>query len=496
MNYFYYTRSLALLIFFGLFSLPVHAFFTSLSLWTWNPDGKKPIEIFIIGNSHIGGCHPKHKTARRDYQDYKFLKDTLYGWNFNFSWDNITLACLIESNSLFAEHIKKNQDQNELSNIIFDMCDIRGKAYFETKKVILMLKEMFTKFDTILKNNNSTWIDKNALQKSMNDLLSEQPKISAQIFLDELTQGAKTIQKAISSKDNPVDKITSNTLENYSKNLIDGIDTLKEFFNEQLNNKLDKSTFEALINYIINEANLNEKDQTDQNVELNCIENCLQKIDDFNVLYEKVTNCIANVGFILALSKKQKESHNRIVILCENNRAIALSKYLKQYQKTDTACCYFEKSFFTSSSNNEETSHNLIQSLFCLPFNNKFKKENIRSLVTSPEKLYAATQPYISYSYEEKKHNNSYEEKLYKKCVCSSCFKININNKLLFCTTFYLPENYTEYYCSKKCQKKHSKQQQNEKKFSLEILWPWIVGGAAVAICSNIVTKYLSKNEK
>ena len=90
MNCFYYTRYLTWLILFGLFSSPVHAIFTSLSLWTWNPDGKKDIKIFIIGDVHIGGGHPNEKNSRHDAKNYELLKHALSEWN---KLDD--LACLV-----------------------------------------------------------------------------------------------------------------------------------------------------------------------------------------------------------------------------------------------------------------------------------------------------------------------------------------------------------------------------------------------------------------
>jgi len=453
MNRFCYTRSLALLIFFGLFSSPAHAIFKSLSLWTWNPDGKKSIEIFIMGDVHIGGGNPNEKNSLHDAKNYELLKNALSEWNTLGS-----LTCLIESNEFFIkENEKEDKKQKKnwnsqlplpywgiyytlpnyiktngkttLSNIKFSMCDMRYKAYYETKKAILILREMFAKLDVFLKDNNKNWIDKNALQKNMNSRLLKSSKVSAKKFLDELRQGSNIIKKALKSKDDSVDKITHDTLENYSKNLIEGIDILKKFFNEQLNNKLDKSTLEALINNITNEVELDKKDQTDRSVALSCIKECRQLINDFNTQYEKITNYTADAGFILTLLK-QKQSHKNLVIFCGNNHAVALSEYLKQYKKAGKARCHFAKSFlkynYGSSSNNEKISPIQAQRLFCIPFNKTFENINISALATTPIKLTKTTRSYI----------------------CANCPKISIDNKFLQCSKCKAVN-----YCSITCQR-------------------------------------------
>ncbi len=462
MNCFYYTRSLALLIFFGLFSSPAHAIFTSLSLWAWNPDGKKDIKIFIIGDVPFGGYDPNEENSRHDAKNYKLLKHALYEWN---KLDD--LACLVESNALFAKYNKKENEKEKqnwdipiplpywgiyytlsdyikenkkvLSNITFNMCDMRYKAYYETKKAILILREMFAKFDIMLKTNDDLLISKSALQKNMKLQLSESSTISAEKFLYELRQGIEIIKKALNPKDYPVDKITRNTLENYSKNLTDEINKLKEFFNKQLDDDLNKSTFEAFVNYITNEAELNKKNQRKKKIALDCIEKCLKLINDFNTRYEKVTNCVTDAGFILTLLK-QKKSHKNIVIFCSNNHAVDLSEYLQKYKEAGKASCYFAKGFleynYGSSSNDGKISHIQAKSLFCIPFNKEFDTVDINKLTTisESEKLTKATRSYI----------------------CANCLKISIDKKFLQCSQCKATN-----YCSTKCQyndwKQHKK---------------------------------------
>jgi len=505
MNYFSFTRSLALLICLSLLSSPTQAVITSLSLWKWNPDDTpEPIEIFIIGDTHISGYSPDDENIIRDKQDSILLQSALHTWN---NLDDF--ACLIESNEWIAKQNKERfeeqySNQNALvaqfyagiyytlpdyiatnkeglSHSTFNLCDIRGKAFFQTKEAIMKLQNILKTIQAALKNDPSVWIDNDALQKNLYLNLPKNLPI-ANKFFKEFRNCANTIQERINSETAQLDEITSTFLQTYVNSLNEKITNLGYLLNQHLDNLLERSMGQTLVRYIIDEAKLDEKNQTDRAIALDCIKDCLNILTEFNASYEKLTNYIADAGFILALNTEIKHN-NKIVIFCGNNHAVALSEYLQKYQDCSKAHCSFAEGYLEYQhrpfeiTEKEEISYNQCHKLFCIPFNKAFTQEDISSCIASSKVLFDTTRPYI----------------------CTSCPKISIDKSFARCKGCK-----TTYYCSTNCQrnnwKKHkticnkqpdsSKKPPSQEQPSFEISWPWIAGGTTVLIGSIIAYNY------
>lgn len=474
-------KHIILLTVLGSLNSPMHAIFESLTLWKLkNTDGRE-IEVFTIGDVHFNEAVPNSSNALRDKKDAALVKSALHQWNntddqFAFlgesgsyiagsnekaiqnnleKWkiaNNIeTLENVPEEalpyNSIyytFPKYITTNKQL--LKNITFDMCDKRDKAVWETKREIIILETMFKKLlshvnqikhEEMLISNGllKTGIDRssmenNAIQQNIKMILEQNQKVSAQSFLEELKNAKLSAKIAMSDEENPLDEITREELSQYTKDLENGIEYFKTFFKQQLNNNLQGSTLNAITHYIEKTAKFDGINQeTDTTKTYNCINDiCLPFLSAFSTQHQETTNCIANIGYILAFCK-EKEKHDKIVTFFSNNQTVAFAKYLAKYQKNGAAYSCFKEGqldYQYGSSAAHPLSHERARNLFCIPFNKSFIPKEIPLLVASAKQLEQKTKPYY----------------------CQNCSHISYINKKFNCCA----RCKDTYYCSKYCQ--------------------------------------------